>query len=95
MNRTRWAENCCPVCKEVPTEKDGLFICACDKPTWRFVHAEKGTAGEESRLGENGFQFAQDARGDAYYVGPLGHIVHLYPDGGWNSDKSPADLQLN
>jgi hypothetical protein len=37
---------------------------------------------------------AQDIQGDVYYVGPVGHIIHLYADGEWDSDKAPREQSL-
>ena len=49
---------------------------------------ERGTEDEERWLADHGFHFKEDADGDLYYVGPLGHIIHLYPKGEWGSDKA-------
>jgi hypothetical protein len=36
-----------------------------------------------------------DCRGDIYYVMPEGgHIIHLYDDGTWESDKAAANWSL-
>ena len=32
-------------------------------------------------------------KSDAYYVGPFGHIIHLYGNGEWDSDKAPEDIK--
>jgi hypothetical protein len=80
MDRIRVVEDC-PDCHESVLEKSGIGQCACEGRQWQFQRAERGTAEEEKRLVENGFEFAKDAAGDLYYVGPFGHIIHLYPDG--------------
>lgn len=82
--------NRCPDCNEVPKEKDGILTCGCSR-TWQHLRAERGTAEEERRLADNGFEYATSADGDLYYVGPLDHIIHLYPNGEWDSDKAPAN----
>jgi hypothetical protein len=87
--RTR-AVNRCPDCNEVLKEKDGMVTCAYASRNRRVVQAEKGTPVEETWLADNGFEFAQDAAGDLYYVGPLSHIIHLYPNRKWDSDKAPG-----
>ncbi len=48
---------------------------------------ERATENEKRWLADHGFNFAEDAGGDLYYVGPLGHIVHLYPGNKWDSDR--------
>jgi hypothetical protein len=55
---------------------------------------ERGTEDEERWLADHGFHFKEDADGDLYYVGPLGHIIHLYPGGEWDSDKAGACKSL-
>jgi hypothetical protein len=87
MNRTRVA-NLCPACNEVPQFRDGTYKCACGK-SWQRIPSLRGSEGEEKWLADNCFEFTQDVVGNIYYVGPLGHIIYLYPDGAWDSDKAP------
>jgi hypothetical protein len=52
----------------------------------------RGTEEEHSRFTSIGFQIAEDCRGEVYYVLPdTGHILYLYADGTWFSDKAPTD----
>jgi hypothetical protein len=53
-------------------------------PQW----PERGMEAEERWLAGYDFYFQKDANEDLYYVGPLGHIIHLYPEGEWDSDKA-------
>jgi|SRR5208282_6683572 len=93
MNRTRVVERC-PDCNEVLKQNDdGFATCACENRRWQFVRAERGTEAEERLLADNGFVFTEDIAGDLYYVGPAAHIIHLYPDGEWNSDKAPENCK--
>ena len=90
MSRTQ-ASRICPKCNEVPHEEDGVFRCACEGRRWVARQPEKGSEVEERRLADSGFHYAEHAdKTDVYYLGPLGHIVHLYTDGTWGSDKCPA-----
>jgi hypothetical protein len=67
---------------------------ACNPPSW-WTKSEKGKEEEQLLLESKGFQVAEDCRGDIYYVLPEGgHILHLYADGTWDSDKAPPDWSL-
>ena len=39
-------------------------------------------------LERHGFQEEKDIKYDIYYIAQLGHIVHLFPEGTWHSDKA-------
>jgi len=52
---------------------------------------ERGTQPEEEYLEANGFRFAKDPSGELYYWRPPGYIIHLYANGGWDSDTAPTD----
>jgi hypothetical protein len=47
----------------------------------------------ESLLQGSGFVF-EDIDGRKYYVGPLSHIVYVYSDGSWDSDKAGTEQSL-
>ena len=49
----------------------------------------------ESRLEGYGFHYARDQQNDEYYVRPAGHIIHLYRDGSWDSDKADGGWSLD
>jgi hypothetical protein len=67
---------------------------ACNPPSW-WTKSEKGKEEEQLLLESKGFQIAEDCRGDIYYVLPEGgHILHLYADETWDSDKAPPGLSL-
>jgi hypothetical protein len=94
MNRTRSASECA-TCKQAPKEDDesGRLTCACGT-SWVRCWGIKGTPEEEAILEQSGFRGTQDVQGDVYYVGPYGHIIHLYADGEWDSDKAPREQPL-
>jgi hypothetical protein len=81
--------NRCPQCNEVPQETDGTLTCACKGKTWLYVQGQKGTEVEEKYLADNGCCYAEDVRGDKYYVASWGAIVHLYPGNRWDCDAAP------
>ena len=86
--------NSCPDCNEVPKGENGIIKCACENRHWEFVRGQKGTEAEEQYLLENGFVFAEHQdKSDTYYVGPFGHIIHLYGNGEWDSDKAPEETK--
>jgi len=94
MNRTRSASECA-TCKQAPKEDEsGRLTCACGTP-WVRCWGVKGTPEEEALLEQNAFRVTQDVQGDVYYVGPYGHIIHLYASGEWNSDKAPREQSLD
>jgi len=81
--------------KQLPKENEsGQLICGCGK-VWQFCRSVRGTPEEETRLVSNGFHFAQGPRGEVWYVlQEGGHIIHLYADGTWDSDKAGAESSL-
>ena len=92
MSRTR-ADSECATCKQAPREDEsGRLTCACGT-SWIRRCGIKGTSEEEALLKLSGFT-AQDVGGDVYYVGPYGHIIYLYADGTWDSDKAGAEQSL-
>ena len=95
MNRTR-AESRCAVCKELPKEhQSGRLTCACGR-VWRRLIGEEGAGKEKALLELNGFEMTRDCQGDVYYVLPgAGHIIHLYSNGTWDSDKAADDWSLD
>ena len=93
MSRTRSASEC-TTCKQTPTEDgSGHLTCACGIP-WVRCWGIKGTPEEEALLERSGFTVAQDIQGDVYYVGPMGHIIHLYAGDEWDSDKASREQSL-
>ena len=94
MDRTR-AEGRCAACGEFPKDNEtGTLTCACGTSWYRCL-GEEGTQEDKALLKRNGFQMAQDCQGDVYYVLPgTGHIIHLYPDGTWDSDKAAQGSSL-
>jgi hypothetical protein len=55
----------------------------------------EGTRADRTRLETAGFQFAQDIQDDRYYVLPEGgHILHLFDNGTWSSDKAGEHQSL-
>jgi hypothetical protein len=93
MNRTRSAGEC-PTCKQAPKEDEsGRLTCACG--IWWFRRSRvKGTPEEEALLEQSGFRVAE-VPGDVYYLMPEGgHIIYLYSDGTWDSDKAPRGQPL-
>jgi hypothetical protein len=81
----------CPDCKKVPySDGSGKLVCDCGTRTWWRIQDKgvRGTEADIALLARYGFNEEKDIQGDVYYVGPLGHIVHLYPDGTWHSDKA-------
>jgi hypothetical protein len=92
MSRTRSVSNC-PKCNEVPRKENGVVRCACKGRRWTALQPEKGSEGEERYLSDHGFHYAEHLdKSDVYYLGPLSHIIHLYTDGTWDSDKCPAKI---
>src|SRR6185437_5319955 len=93
MERKWTSVSRCPDCKKVLySDSSGKLVCDCGTTWLRTL--DKGVSGTEADialLASYGFNEASDIQGDIYYVGPLGHIVHLYPDGTWHSDKAADD----
>ena len=78
-----------PDCNNEPQETDGVLKCACKGKRWHFIGAQRGTEAEEQYLADNGCYFAEDIRGDKYYVAQWGPIIHLYPSNEWACDAAP------
>jgi len=94
MPKRERAQSHCPICKKVPKENEnGNITCSCGT-RWVRRRGVRGTPEEEARFERVGFQWTVDIRGDGYYVLPEGHIVHLYPDGTWDSDKAALGASL-
>jgi hypothetical protein len=85
-----WADEIrCPNCAQVPKPNvNGILSCGCEGKSWAREPSIAGTEEECALLESNGFSEEQDIRGNVYYVGPLGHIVELFADGTWRSDKA-------
>ena len=84
----------CPDCTGLPKEDaSGVVLCACGR-RWYRTWAVKGTEQETANLKRCGFELTQDCQGDNYYCGPMGHIIELYADGAWNSDKADPNASL-
>ena len=93
MSRTRSARECA-ACKQTPKDDEsGRPTCACGT-LWVRCWGIKGTPEEEKLLERSGFKLAQDIQGDVYYVGPMGHIIHLYAGDEWDSGKAPREQSL-
>ena len=93
MSRTRSASECA-TCKQAPREDEaGRLTCACGT-LWVRGQGVNGTQEEEALLGESGFEVVADIQGDVYYVGPMGHIIHLYAGDEWDSDKASREQSL-
>jgi hypothetical protein len=90
-----WVRSECHICNEVPKrDRHGSFRCRCNK-LWQVRVGLPGTPDEEARLKQHGFEKERDAGGDTYYVLPnSGHIIHLYTDGTWHSDKAAKGSSL-
>jgi hypothetical protein len=85
----KWASARCPDCKKVPYQDgSGKLVCDCGRRTFWHKKGVKGSEADIALLTKYGFNEAKDIQDDIYYVGPLGHIVHLYPEGSWYSDKA-------
>ena len=67
-----------------------------DRPRaqWYRWGGVKGTVTEIARLKRNGFKEREDIQGNIYYVGEGGHIIRLYADGTWDSDKARSGWPL-
>lgn len=88
MNRI-WRQTGCPDCRQVPQpDANDILRCACKAKTWKRDKSVGGTEDERAVLASHGFSEEKDIRGNVYYVGPLRHIVELFTDGTWNSDKA-------
>ena len=91
------AVSCCEDCREIPKPPDdgfGPLTCTCGK-IWARQPGVKGTKEEEAALLQQGFQRTEDDQGDVYYVLPeRGHVIHLYADCTWDSDKASAGSSL-
>ena len=74
-NRRRTVSRC-PHCNKALKAKDGIATCDCENRIHQVISMlpERGTEDEERWLADHGFHFKEDADGDLYYVGPLGHI---------------------
>lgn len=85
------AKGDCPACRKILSASErGARKCQCGA-ILTPVGGVKGTGEVESLLESRGFHYASDY---GYYLGPLGHIVQLYDDGTWESDKAPAGCTL-
>ena len=99
MSDRRWVRNVrseCEACGDIPQrDKHGLFLCRCGK-IWQLRIGGPGTEDEEALLKTHGFERTEDAQGEIYYVLPnSGHIVYLYLDGTWFSDKAAKGSSLD
>ena len=84
----RWSSPECKECNQTPrANATGCFVCACGTP-WVGELGVEGSESERAFLAHNGFLQAKDKSGDVYYVGPLGHIIWLFADNTWHSDKA-------
>ena len=84
----KWSSRKCNECNQTPrANADGVFVCGCGK-AWIGELGVEAEEGEKAFLANNGFSKAVDVKGDVYYVGPLGHIIWLFADGTWHSDKA-------
>ena len=94
MART-WTGRKCPDCGAIPyPDTSGRMVCDCNNRVWYDKKGIPGSEAERTWLASNGFEETQDVQGDVYYVGPLGHIVHLFDNGEWTSDKAREGMSL-
>jgi hypothetical protein len=90
----RRSDGHCPACNEILSANEReVSKCRCGA-VLIAIDGIKGTHESESLLRIHGFRYESDARGDEYYVGPAGHIIHLYADGSWDSDRAPTGWSL-
>ena len=71
-----------PVNLARPSERDR------PRAQWYRWGGVRGSQTEIARLERNGYWEVEDVDGNIYYVGDAGHIIHLYADGTWDSDKA-------
>jgi hypothetical protein len=90
MERT-WSDGLCPDCKGlVKLDEQGAYRCACADKRWVGRAGVEGSAEDKALLESHGFQFAQDVRGDKYYVGSFSRLVWLYEDSTWAAWPRPS-----
>ncbi|MBV9155337.1 MAG: hypothetical protein JO097_03690 [Acidobacteriaceae bacterium] len=96
MSDREWVRSECETCGAVPQkDKHGLFRCKCAK-IWQLRTGVAGAQDEETRLRTHGFMRTEDAQGEIYYVlSNSGHIIYLYADGTWFSDKAAKGSSLD
>jgi hypothetical protein len=84
----KWLARKCNECNQLPTANvTGIFVCSCGK-TWAGLLGIEADEQEQEFLSINGFSTTVDRQGDVYYTGPYGHIIWLFPDDTWYSDKA-------
>ncbi len=71
-----------------------MLVCACPDKNWYRTWGVQGTEQETTSLKRYGFELAQDIQADNYYCGPTGHIIWLYADGTWHSDKADPGVSM-
>ena len=92
MDNRKRATGQCPDCKDTPKAgEDGRLRCRCADKVWTGRKGVRGSDEEHIFLTKAGFEMTADIQNDVYYVGPVGHIVWLYPQGEWSADKAPAE----
>jgi hypothetical protein len=84
-----WVSAKCPDCGKAPcNDGSGKLICDCGTKNIWYRKGVKGSEADTALLAKYGFNEQKDIQGDIYYVGPLGHIIYLFPEGTWHSDKA-------
>lgn len=95
MDRT-WRDARCPDCRQVPRlDTNNIGRCGCNGKSYKYDISVAGAEDERAELARNGFTDATDITGNVYYVGPWGHIVELFADATWYSDKAPEGITLD
>ena len=84
----------CPSCNEAPKENaNGVVQCACGR-RWYSNLSVEGTEEETANFKSIGLDLSEDRDGNKYYCDPWGHLIELYADGTWYSDKARPSESL-
>ncbi len=93
MSRLRAIRHC-PDCGQTPSPDPlGRLLCACPGKPWAWDGGYPGTDEERKKIESCGFELTTDAAGEVYYCWN-GHILYLFSDGTWDSDKAPNGMTL-
>jgi hypothetical protein len=83
----------CPNCGGVPSlNAEGMWVCGCRDSTWFEKHTVDGSEQEKRLFARNGLEEVK-LRNETYYWSPKsGHLLYLFDDETWYSDKAPREL---
>jgi hypothetical protein len=83
----------CTDCWSTPfLNAEGMWVCGCRDKTWLEKHTVDGSEQEKLLFARNGLAEIK-LRHETYYWSPKsGHLLYLFDDGTWYSDRAPKEL---